>query len=241
MSSYFDNGGFIGVNAPFGTIFEKTPNILQNGLELWLDAGNSKSYPGSGTTWTNLANTNLNTTLSGTSFTSDAGGGIVFGNGNTGSIPSGLTFSGAGTGYTISVWLRHTGTVSTGRIQRYFTLEQEAAVLRHSNLSNSNLHAYSIDSGGTIRQINIDNQIFTDEYYNLVSVYNGSSIIVYRNGVEAGNVVTSFTLRTPSGAALSSTTEYFEGNMYIIKYYNRPLNSTEVTQNYDALKERFGL
>ena len=194
--------------------------------------------------WWGLGNS-LNAALSGTSFTSDAGGGIVFGSGDTGSIPSGLTFSGTGTGYTISVWLKHTGTVSTARTQRYFTLGaasgSAAAVLRHSTATNSNLHAYSFDSGNTIREINIDNQIFTDEYYNLVSVYNGTSITVYKNGVEAGNVVTSFTLKTPSTATLSQTTEYFEGNMYSVQYYNRPLGASEITQNYNALKGRYGL
>jgi hypothetical protein len=183
----------------------------------------------------------LNATLNGTSFTSDAGGGIVFGNGNTGSIPSGLTFSGTGTGYTISVWLKHTGAVNTARVQRYFTLAPEAATLRHSTATNSNLHAYSVDSGGTIRQINIDNQIFTNQYYNLVSVYDGNSITLYKNGVNVGNVVTSFTLGTPSDAVLSSAAEYFEGNMYSVQYYNRPLSTSEIGQNYNALRGRFGL
>lgn len=191
--------------------------------------------------WYDLSGSSLNANLNGTSFTTDASGGIVFGSGDTAAIPSGLTFSGSGTGYTISVWLKHTGTVSTARTQRYFTLEPEAAVLRHSTATNSNLHAYSFDSGGTIRQINIDNQIFTNEYYNLVSVYNGSSITVYKNGTSVGSVATTFTLRTPTNALLSNSTEYFEGNMYSVQYYNRPLSGAEITQNYDALKGRFGL
>jgi hypothetical protein len=41
MSSYFDNGGFIGVSAPFGTKFSR---IIENGLQLWLDASNPQSY-----------------------------------------------------------------------------------------------------------------------------------------------------------------------------------------------------
>ncbi len=237
--SWFDNGGYIGVTADFGNQFL---NIVQEGLQLWLDAKNKNSYSGSGNTWNNLIkNSSINATLNGTSFTTDSGGGIVFGSGDTATIPSGLTFSGSGTGYTISMWLKHTGTVSTARIQRYFTLEPEAAILRHSNATDSNIHAYSLDSGGTIRQLNVDGQIFTNEYYNLVSVYNGTSIQVYKNGTSVGSVSTTFTLRTPTTASLSSGSEYFEGNMYSVQYYNRPLSSTEITQNYNALKGRFGL
>ena len=191
--------------------------------------------------WYDLSGSSLNVNLNGTSFTTDASGGIVFGSGDTATIPSGLTFSGSGTGYTISVWLKHTGTVSTARIQRYFSLGPSAAVLRHSNPTNSNLHAYSFDSGGTIQQINIDNQVFTNEYYNFVSVYNGSSIAVYKNGSSVGSVAATFTLRTPTTASLSSATEYFEGNMYSVQYYNRPLSGAEITQNYNALRQRFNL
>ena len=37
--------------------------LVTSGLTLQLDAGNSTSYPGSGTTWTDLAGTQQNITL----------------------------------------------------------------------------------------------------------------------------------------------------------------------------------
>ena len=238
MSNYFDNGGYVGASANFAAPFQ---SIVTNGLQLYLDASDPNSYPGSGTTWTNLANPSLNATLSGTTFTTAAGGGIVFGNGNTATIPSGLTFSGTGTGYTISIWLRHTGTVSTARIQRYFTLGPEAAVLRHNNATNSNLNAYSIDSGATIRGVDVDGQIFTGNYYNVVSIFNGSAFFVYNNGILVNATAISFTLRSPTTALLSNATEYFEGSMHAVQYYNRPLSFNEVGRNYNALRRRFGL
>jgi hypothetical protein len=54
-------------------------NIITDGLVLLLDAANSKSYPGTGTTWTDLSRSGNNGTLiNGPTFNSGNGGSIVF-------------------------------------------------------------------------------------------------------------------------------------------------------------------
>ena len=59
------------------------PNIVEDGLVLALDAGNTKSYPGSGTTWTDLSGKGNNGTLTnGPTFDSGNGGAIFFDGGN---------------------------------------------------------------------------------------------------------------------------------------------------------------
>ena len=55
------------------------PSVVSDGLVLCLDAGNIKSYPGSGTTWTDIGgNQNNGTFVNGPSYNSSAGGSIVF-------------------------------------------------------------------------------------------------------------------------------------------------------------------
>ena len=59
--------------------FNYSPNIITDGLVLYLDAANTKSYPGSGTTWRDLSKSQLNGTLTnGPTFNSSNGGSIVF-------------------------------------------------------------------------------------------------------------------------------------------------------------------
>ena len=59
--------------------FNYSPNIITDGLVLYLDAANTKSYPGSGTTWRDLSKSQLNGTLTnGPTFNSANGGSIVF-------------------------------------------------------------------------------------------------------------------------------------------------------------------
>jgi len=215
--------------------------VVQDGLVLNLDASKFYSYPRSGNTWTNLAGS-PNVTLSSTSFVTDASGGIGFTSGSSTAsfTATGLSIS---SGFTISVWVKHTGTLprAVGITQRYFTIQPEAVVLRFEN--NDNLHGYVFDNEGIFRSISISNQIFSGNYYNCVYSYDGSTFRLYNNTVEIGNLSATVTLRTPSGTGYfpSEAPEWFEGNMYSSQFYNRALTATEITQNYNALKGRFGL
>jgi hypothetical protein len=59
--------------------FNYSPKIIQDGLVLYLDAANTKSYPTTGTTWTDLSRSGNNGTLiNGPTFNSGNGGSIVF-------------------------------------------------------------------------------------------------------------------------------------------------------------------
>ena len=58
--------------------FAYSPKILTDGLVFAVDAANKKSYPGSGTTWTDLAGSNDGTLTNGPTFNSGDGGSIVF-------------------------------------------------------------------------------------------------------------------------------------------------------------------
>ncbi len=54
------------------------PNIIEKGLVLCLDAGNKKSYPGSGTVWRDLITSNNGALTNGPTYSSANGGSIVF-------------------------------------------------------------------------------------------------------------------------------------------------------------------
>jgi hypothetical protein len=216
------------------------PNIVISGLQMYLDG---QGYPGTGNIWKDHSGSNINSTLTSVSYTTDRGGGLVFGSGSRTNFPSGLNFSGGG--FTISVWLKHTGVVSTARTQRYFTLgssPSEGPVLRHNSASAASLHGYLFDSGNTFRSLDIANQVFTDTYYNFVYTYNGSIFRLYRNNVEVGALSATVSQGAASGGAIASSgTEFFEGNMYVVQYYNRGLSTEELTQNYNAFRVRFDL
>jgi hypothetical protein len=114
-------------------------------------------------------------------------------------------------------------------------------VLRFEN--NNNLRGYVFDSGGTIRSISMPNQIFNDTYYNCIYSYDGSTFKLYKNAEVVGSLSTTVTLRTPSGTANlpSGGSEWFEGTMYTMHFYTRALTDSEIRQNFNALRGRFGI
>ena len=218
--------------------------IVRGGLLLDLDAGISSSYPGSGTTWTDLTANSTIANLSSTTYTTDAGGGIYFSSSaSSANFTATLNFSG---GFTLETWIKHTGVVSTARVQRYMTIGSsplEGPVLRHNSASNGSLHGYLFDSGSTFREIDIAGQILTNTYYHLVYTYDGTTFRLYKNNVQVGTLVATVTLPTlgTTHGLAPGGVEYFEGNMYAARYYNRALRAAEILQNYNALKGRFGL
>lgn len=245
----FIPGVGIGTTVVVGdSIDEITENYVTNGLQFFVDAGNSLSYPGSGTTWYDLSGNGNDVTLTSTTFTTDAGGAIVSSSSasNAGNSAATTNMNFAGGGFSISVWIRHTGTVDTARVQRYFTLPSspvEGPVLRHNSSSAASLHGYIFDSGSTIRQVDVASQIVTATYYNCVFNYDGSVFRLYKNNVQVGSLTQSITNPTPANnfSLFPSGTEWFEGNMYIAQYYNRSLSVAEIEQNYNAFRYRFGI
>ena len=221
-----------------------SPGVVQNGLALNLDAGKFYSYPQSGTTWTDLSGNGTVVNLSSTSYTTDAGGGIYFSSSaSSANFTATLNFSG---GFTLETWIKHTGVVSTARVQRYMTIAStpsEGPVLRHNSASNGSLHGYLFDSGNTFRQIDVTGQILTNTYYHLVYTYDGTTFRLYNNNIQVGTLVATVTLPTigTTHSLASGGTEYFEGNMYAARYYNRGLSVAEVSQNFNALRNRFGI
>ena len=88
-------------------------NIIRNGLVLALDAASKNSYPGTGTTWTDLSGNNNNGTLINSPTFSSTNEGIFIFNGTTQniSLPSSLTR--LNTNYSIGVWFLPTRVASS--------------------------------------------------------------------------------------------------------------------------------
>ena len=85
--------------------FNYSPKIVTDGLVLYLDAANTKSYPGTGTVWTDISRTNNNGTLTnGPTYTSTFGGSIVF-DGTNDSVVSANTINITGaSARTMNIW-----------------------------------------------------------------------------------------------------------------------------------------
>lgn len=238
--------------------------IVTDGLILYLDAANVKSYPGSGTVWTDLSRSELTASLvSGPTFNSANRGVIVFDGSNdyVNNGNSSIFSFGNGTNdlpFSVSVWVLFSsvgGSTFKGIVSKDNGTQREWALLENGSgkirvflkntLNNPNINQQSIDSSTTY---------LTNTWYNIVFTYDGSGgsnaadgMYLYTNGV------VEFPTNVTKGTyiAMSSTianlnigrysTNYFSGRISNTKIYNRALSAQEVLQNYNATKSKFGL
>ncbi len=232
-----------------------SPKIITNGLVLSLDAANNKSYPGTGTTWTDLSgNSNNGTLTNGPTFSAANQGSIVFDGTNDyiDTVNTGTTFQFANVTFTVSLWIK-TSTTSGGVIISkgatastagwMFQFESGGAVSGTTKGSDGT-NTYNRTSASTVNN---------NTWRNVVAVYTtntttlaSNTTSIYIDGILSngtgtlGGLVYATTTdtvqigRRPSGA-------YWSGSVSNLLIYNIALTAAEILQNYNATKSRFGL
>jgi hypothetical protein len=209
-------------------IYKTTPPIVTNGLVLHLDAGSRKSYAGSGTTWSDLSGQGKNETLIASPTFNSANQGYLTFNGTSQYVTSSADVS-LGTSYTIDIWCYPTNTLST--------LWVGVAGNYHINLLNGLIYSYV----GSLSFITPSPLITANNWYNIVVTRATTTYSAYVNGRSQGSVTTTWSTAFTITGLMGSTGLFAAGNLAQVKAYNRVLTATEVAQNYNALKSRFGL
>ena len=230
-----------------------SPSIVLDGLVLCLDAGNPKSYPGSGTTWTDLSgNGNNGTLVNGVGYNSGNLGSLDFdGTNDYGFITDSNNFTVTET--TVCAWFNASviydaSNSSRGVLSSYDASGRQYYGLRIDSLSSNNkLNTYYDDNAGYGFKIlrSTTNLLENTWYYGCMTWKSGTFHRVYLNGIqeaEETNVAT-VTLNPTTGFYigddLASSTGYFKGKISNFKVYNKALTPQEIQQNYNALKGRF--
>ena len=225
------------------------PSIVTDGLVFHVDAANLKSYNG-GNTWTDISGKGDNGTLiNGPTFSYDNGGSIEFDgsddkvdvNGNSSSFVLGSDNFSAETW----VWF---DSVSVGGI-----------ISKHTH-SIPHWFEYRIGATGKIlTQVSLNGSswgisyqsttsVTTNRWHNIILVRDGSSFKTYINGIDGGG-------SGSSSSSISNNTSYpfriglrggddqpLDGRVAIVRLYKGTgFTDSQVIQNYNAHKGRFGL
>ena len=213
-----------------------SPKTVTNGLVLSLDAANTKSYPKSGTTWTDLSgNSNTGTLTNGPTFSGANGGSIVYDGTNdytsTNFKPSGER--------SYFIWVKFSSLTHSSGYQ--LTGTQESNAFTYIGIENGGgIYYYAgASTGGSI-----GNPVTVNTWVNIgFALFPDGSRRVYKNGIEihynTGGLGGTATLEFSVGCV--NQTHFITGNISQVSIYNRAITSTEVLQNYNATKSRFGL
>ncbi len=220
------------------------PNVVMDGLVLWLDAANPKSYVSGSTTWNDISRTGVNGTLTnGPTFSSANGGSIVLDGVNDSvlmsTIPTSL-FSLISSSFTVDMWVYVTNTNQAGLIS---SNQSATAGGQYHLIRRDGILQVSFYFGNTLQsQIPFP----TGSWINVVHTYNytNQTSSLYQQGVFAGTRGMGTPLITSASLYLGwfgFGGTYLSGSISSTKIYNRTLSPTEITQNYNALKSRFNL
>ena len=220
-----------------------SPLIVRDGLVLCLDAANPRSYPKSGTTWSDLAGANNGTLTNGPTFDADDKGSIVFDGTNeyvgfSASEIQSSSFSvllwakrdtitsnystllGLGsTDYRVSLWLYEDGDIAFGHANGIYS--------RSSSVWNDKSKAHMICITANASS-NYNNKLYFDDHSQTFG--NSDASGDWSSGAQISNYANGLGIRKP-----------FFGAVAAFLIYNRALTASEVLQNYNATRGRYGI
>ena len=214
------------------------PGIVTNGLVLCLDAANKKSYSGSGNTWIDLS-----------------------GNGNTGTLINNPTFNSSNN----TITLNGTSQYITGNCGPSFTngaaytsilwfklatISGEQHLIELQGGQNNGVQFYSYGGVGTLNTNNYGNltggpAIVPGTWNMAVQAKDASgNAAMYLNGVLiASGTLPTYGLATKYyiGEFVGGGSYYLNGQISIAQMYNRMLSASEISQNFNAIRGRYGI
>ena len=225
-------------------------NIIKDGLVLWLDAANPRSYPPpyNDTTWADLSGNNNITTLlnygSKTIYNSLNGGTILFDGTNTfGRISYNANFNLSNTSYTLEGWFKSNSFSSSQIVISKDTFGanfdwclniQTSTILR------------ILSNGATTSVTATVPAMSINTWYHFVITSISNTIRIYLNGtlrntgtMSTTNANLSFLSVGCSGWNSPNTT--MNGNISSVRVYRKGLSNTEILQNFNSTRSRFGI
>ena len=223
------------------------PNLTDPGLILELDAANTKSYVSGSTNWFNLTPPPASGSLvNGPTFNTGSLGSIVFDG-----IDDYVGITGIQTpSFSISAW------INLSELNRFHGIMGRAASIFNDAsyafrvVNDNRLNIFLSNSGNTAVYTELStNPIFAiNTWYHVAVTFAKPNIALYVNGSSQVTGTFNYDLYNSTSNSIIGGYAYSNGLSYLMKgqisniqFYNRALSDTEILQNYNALKSRFGL
>lgn len=245
----------------------RTYPVITDGLKLYLDAYNIRSYPGTGTTWYDLSNSGYNFTNDGATWTVSGGrryfqlDGVndrIFGTNTT------TLFDINTNGYTWSIWLNYATAPQflDGIIVGEYTTKIPWYIdNRASDFSGGNGYqagwyneSPTIQNKFTRHAVTVTTNVWRQLVYTFsYTTSTTATVKLYLAGAEVSTANISITgcvwsdannSKRPIIGALYDGTSYSRFNNIRVSevlQYNRPLSATEISDNYNSTKSNYGL
>jgi hypothetical protein len=242
-------------------VFKNSSPIVTDGLVLYLDAGNVKSYPTTGTTWTDLSGViSGGTLINGPTFNPSNNGSIVFDGTNDYVDCGNSTIVQLTAAITIDVWLKvntasnfTTAAAKSNGATGGWTIQLRNLVNEWRFWVNFGVNVLGNGTNNGWYYASYPKNWNDNNWHNFVGMWDGSTktVRVYIDGIQGtfnaggnpsgesnniGNYNGSVVIGSETGG-----NNPLNGNVSSFRIYNRALTASEVLQNYNATKQRYNL
>ena len=211
------------------------PDVVESGLVFAVDAGSTRSYPGSGTTTTSLVGSNTGTLSNGVAYSSGNGGAFNFDGvddfiDTTFTIPAGNR--------TLEFWIYYDSLVSTsgGGYSLMGVQEGSGRYLYSGIESDGSGYSYAGDTGGAYSYT-----FSASRWYHIACVMDSGTARHYVDGAQEATRTYSSSNASTIEVMIGAINQQHEidGLVPLTRVYNKALSAAEVLQNYNAQKNRF--
>jgi hypothetical protein len=243
-----------------GFIVPAGGSIITSNLVLNLDAANPSSYPGTGTTWTDISGNGNNATLiNGTSYdSSNSGVMLLDGVNDYIQVPNSSLFQN-NTNMSLSIWVNFSSIpVNTMSLMNKgpqdSSLNRNYFWLHYSNSGTPSTQKLwweggSGTSGTDFFQLTYNWVPSLNAWYNITTTFEPNLVKIYLNGSLVANTATTVNFIGANnalypfsiGSYRGSISYFFPGKLNLPLFYQKTLSASEVSQNYNAVKSRYGL
>jgi hypothetical protein len=227
--------------------FHYNPTLVTDGCVYAFDAANIKSYSGSGLTVNGLVGIG-GTLVNGVGFSSTNYGSFFF-DGSNDYINT--TFLVDFVNISVNVWFNSKTYTSAPNYACVLANQQSTSPyqsfdLRKKNGSTNTLQLSMSTTGSASEIANDIGNLSNDTWYNICFTYDGSNIKAYSNSVLAFTYPSVGNLRTSTIPLMIGQNPSFAGrnlfmNLSQVHIYNRALSSSEILQNFNATRGRYGI
>lgn len=225
------------------------PEIVNDGLVLHLDAANDRSYPGSGTTWSDLSgNGNNGTLINGVGYSTDNNGVLTFDGVDDYALAPSDVYNFGTNDFTMSVWIKST---SFDSLQRIFSQALDGQINCLFAVRTTGvllLRIIDAVAGTDFLLENTEVSLTLNEWYNCLVKRNGNTWSLYINGElvisDTSSVAYPYRSNVPFAISISqiSNGNHVTGNISNVMIYNgKGLTELEIKQNYNAMRSRYGI
>ena len=225
--------------------FHRGPKLVTDGLVLYLDAANPKSYVSGSTTTRSLVGSVTGSIFGNPNFSSENNGSWTF-DGSNDYMDFGNILN-SPTELSVNFWIKNpnNNVIVTKGYQKWEIRFNATEFGGYVGIDNGTSYwigisdSYNINHGTDLTQWN--NFTYVLDYLNdTVKFYANSS---FKGSI---NVANMFSTHSPTynlniGRRTEGGSAYLSGSLSNIQIYNRALTAAEILQNYNATKSRFGL